>query len=46
MTEQVERSTWQSKFAAMGPGILMASAAVGALILLPLLRREQFMAGN
>lgn len=29
MTQQVERSTWQSKFAAMGPGILMASAAVG-----------------
>ena len=24
-----ERSTWKSKFKAMGPGILMASAAVG-----------------
>lgn len=29
MTQQVEQSTWQSKFAAMGPGVLMASAAVG-----------------
>lgn len=29
MTQQTEHSTWQSKFAAMGPGILMASAAVG-----------------
>lgn len=29
MTQQIEHSTWQSKFAAMGPGILMASAAVG-----------------
>lgn len=28
MTEE-ERSTWKSKFKAMGPGILMASAAVG-----------------
>lgn len=29
MTQQIERSTWQSKLAAIGPGILMASAAVG-----------------
>lgn len=30
MTQQVEAvSSWGSKFKAMGPGILMASAAVG-----------------
>lgn len=28
-TQQLERSTWHSKLAALGPGILMASAAVG-----------------
>lgn len=29
LTQQIEKSTWHSKFAALGPGILMASAAVG-----------------
>ena len=30
MTQQIEEhSTWTSKFKALGPGILMASAAVG-----------------
>lgn len=29
MTQQTEISSWKSKFSAMGPGILMASAAVG-----------------
>ncbi|OOH87674.1 hypothetical protein BMT54_09550 [Pasteurellaceae bacterium 15-036681] len=29
MTQQEQTSTWHSKLAAMGPGILMASAAVG-----------------
>ncbi|MGC7559271.1 NRAMP family divalent metal transporter [Pasteurella sp. PK-2025] len=28
-TQQIEKSNWHSKFAALGPGILMASAAVG-----------------
>ncbi|HDR1022929.1 TPA: divalent metal cation transporter [Pasteurella multocida] len=29
LTQQIEKSSWHSKFAALGPGILMASAAVG-----------------
>lgn len=29
MTQEETQSSWKSKFAAMGPGILMASAAVG-----------------
>ena len=29
MIEQTQTSTWQSKIKALGPGILMASAAVG-----------------
>ncbi len=29
LTQQIEKSTWHSKFAALGPGILVASAAVG-----------------
>ena len=29
MLEQTQTSTWQSKLKALGPGILMASAAVG-----------------
>ena len=29
VSNSVEKSTWASKFAALGPGIVMASAAVG-----------------
>ena len=29
LIQQIEKSSWHSKFAALGPGILMASAAVG-----------------
>ena len=29
VSNSVEKSTWATKFAALGPGIVMASAAVG-----------------
>lgn len=46
MLEQTQTSTWQSKLKALGPGILMASAAVGgARTLFPLLKQAPSMAG-
>ena len=42
----VEKSTWASKFSALGPGIVMASAAVGVHILLHPPKRVRSMAGN
>lgn len=39
------QSTWRSKIKAMGPGILMASAAVGGLISFLQHKPEVSMAG-
>jgi len=48
VSNSVEKSTWASKFAALGPGIVMASGGVCgvARILAPPPKPVQFMVGN
>ena len=42
----VEKSTWASKFSALGPGIVMASAAVGGSHIIASTKRVRSMVGN
>ena len=42
----VEKSTWASKFSALGPGIVMASAAVGGSHIIASPKRVRSMVGN
>ena len=42
----VEKSTWASKFSALGPGIVMASAAVGGSHIIASTELVRSMVGN